>query len=92
MVGNLLGYSEGRKTTGLSYKFFIFPPLQATTFNFWPSFLASYMGPQYKIVYSITLRGYFVLDGQGYKPSILVIVESAVCGDAAGFPVFKKTD
>ena len=71
MVGNLLGYSEGRKTTGLFHKFFIFPPLQATTFHFWPSFLASYMGSQYKIVYSITLRGYFVLDGQGYKPSIL---------------------
>ena len=68
MVGNLLGYSEGRKTTGLSYKFFIFPPLQATTFNFWPSFLASYMGPQYKIAYFITLRGYFALDGQGYSP------------------------
>ena len=68
MVGNLLGYSEGRKTTELSYKFFIFPPLQATTFNFWPSFLASYMGPQYKIAYSITLRGYFALDGQGYSP------------------------
>ena len=50
------------------------------------------MGSQYKIVYSITLRGYFVLDGQGYKPSILVIVESAVCRGAAGFPVFKKTD
>ena len=64
----ILGYSEGQKTTGLFHKFFIFPPLQATTFNFWPSFLASYMGPQYKIVYSITLRGYFVLDGQGYTP------------------------
>ena len=50
------------------------------------------MGSQYKIVYSITLRGYFVLDGQGYKPSILVIVESAVSGGAVGFPVFKKTD
>ena len=71
MCLSLLGYSEGQKTMGLFHKFFIFPPLHTTTFHFWPSFLASYMGSQYKIVYSITLRGYFVLDGQGYKPSIL---------------------
>ena len=40
----ILGYSEGRKTTELSYKFFIFPPLQATTFNFLAEFLGFLYG------------------------------------------------